>query len=66
MSQAVFKVAGMTCDQCADSVKGALRNIGAEGHVDLSAQMVTVQYDEQKLTTSKIQDAIEEQGYKVV
>ncbi|MBD0382929.1 cation transporter [Paenibacillus sedimenti] len=66
MSQATLKVAGMTGEHCVNSVEGALRNIGAEGHVDLGVQTVTVQYDERQLSMNNIKDAIEEQGYKVV
>lgn len=66
MSQAVLKVAGMTCGGCADSVEGALRNIGAEGHANLEQQSVTVQYDESKVTMNNIVDAINSVGYKVV
>lgn len=66
MSQAILKVAGMTCEHCADSVQGALRNIGAEGHVNLEGQTVVVQYDESRVSMNTIKDAIEEQGYKVL
>lgn len=65
MSQAVLKVSGMTCDQCADKVEGALKRIGAVGHVNLSGQSVTVEYDENLVTMNNIQDAIENQGYTV-
>jgi copper chaperone len=66
MSQATLKVAGMTCESCADSVVGALRNIGAEGHVDLAGQTVTVDYDEQQVSMNNIKDAIQDKGYKIV
>lgn len=66
MSQATLKVAGMTGEHCVDSVEGALRNIGAEGHVDLAVQTVTVHYDERQVSMNNIMDAIEEKGYKVM
>lgn len=66
MSQATIKVAGMTCGHCADAVVGALRNIGAQGHVNLEGQTVIVQYDEKQVSMNNIKAAIEEQGYKVV
>jgi copper chaperone len=66
MNQATLKVAGMTCGQCADSVVGALRNIGAKGHVNLEGQSVVIQYDEQQVSMNNIKEAIEGQGYKVV
>lgn len=65
MSQATLKVAGMTCGQCADSVVGVLRNIGAEGHVDLENQQVTVQYDESRVSINDIKAAIQGKGYHV-
>ncbi|WP_438447985.1 heavy-metal-associated domain-containing protein [Gorillibacterium sp. sgz5001074] len=66
MSQAVLKIAGMTCDKCADSVQGALQNIGAVGKVNLENESVTVQYDERQVTMNNIKDAIEGKGYKVL
>lgn len=66
MSQTTLKVAGMKGDHCADSVEGALRNIGAEGHVDLERHTVTVQYDDREVSINNIRDAIEDKGYKVM
>jgi copper chaperone len=65
MSQATLKVAGMTCESCADSVEGAVRGIGAVAHADVPGQTVTVEYDENKVSLNKIKDAIEGQGYNV-
>ncbi|AEI43542.1 cation transporter [Paenibacillus mucilaginosus] len=56
----------MTCESCADSVEGALRNIGAEGQVDLASQTVRVEYDESRVDMNSIRDAIEGKGYRIV
>nr|WP_275422444.1 heavy-metal-associated domain-containing protein [Paenibacillus mucilaginosus] len=61
-----MRVAGMTCESCADSVEGALRNIGAEGQVDLASQTVRVEYDESRVDMNSIRDAIEGKGYRIV
>ncbi|WP_426446005.1 heavy-metal-associated domain-containing protein [Paenibacillus sp. S-38] len=66
MSEATLRVAGMTGESCADSVEGALRNIGAEGHVDLAGQTVRVEYDESQVSMNSIKGAIEGSGYRVV
>ncbi|MFC0215109.1 heavy-metal-associated domain-containing protein [Paenibacillus chartarius] len=66
MSQATFKVAGMTGEHCADSVEGALQQIGAKGHVDLTGAMVTVQYDDSRVSMNDIKGAIEGVGFKIV
>jgi copper chaperone len=66
MSQTTLKVAGMGGERCADSVEGALRNIGAEGHVNLATNTVTVHYDENQVSVNNIKNAIEEQGYRIV
>lgn len=64
--QVKLNVVGMSCGHCAKSVEGALKNIGAEGEVDLAAKAVTVSYNESKLTVEQLKAAIEEQGYSVV
>lgn len=66
MSEVVLKVDGMSCGHCVNSVEKALQEIGANGTVDLASKKVTVQYDEGKINTKAIVDAIEEQGYDVV
>jgi len=66
MSEVVLKVDGMSCGHCVSSVEKALLEIGAKGTVDLASKKVTVQYDENKVNTKTIVDAIEDQGYDVV
>lgn len=66
MAQTTLKVEGMSCNHCVKSVEGALKNIGAQGTVNLEAKTVTVEYDAAKLDEAALKSAIEEQGYDVV
>lgn len=61
-----LNVEGMSCGGCAKKVEGALKNVGAEGKVDLAAKSVTVGYDENKVSLDEIKDAIVNVGYTVV
>jgi len=65
MKNMVLKVEGMSCGHCVSSVESALKEIGAEGKVDLSSGKVEVYYDEATLSPEQINEAIEEQGYEV-
>jgi copper chaperone len=47
------------------SVEKALKEIGANGSVDLASKQVTVEYDDAAISLETIKEAIEEQGYDV-
>lgn len=66
MANTVLKVEGMTCGHCVSAVEKALKEIGAEGKVDLAAKKVEINYDESKVSETALKEAIEEQGYDVV
>jgi copper chaperone len=66
MQTITLQVQGMSCGHCVNSVEGALKEIGAEGKVDLAGGKVEIQFDEAKLQVETIKEAIEEQGYYVV
>ncbi|KRE46689.1 copper ion binding protein [Paenibacillus sp. Soil724D2] len=66
MSTIILKVDGMSCNHCVNSVEKAVKELGAEGKVNLANKEVEVQFDESKLSMEAIKDAIEEQGYDVV
>ncbi|MCM2996976.1 copper ion binding protein [Paenibacillus cellulositrophicus] len=66
MKTITLNVNGMSCQHCVNSIEGALQQIGAGGKVNLSNASVEVQFDETKLTESKIKETIEDQGYDVV
>ncbi|MGB6406309.1 MAG: copper chaperone CopZ [Planococcus donghaensis] len=67
MQTKTLDVKGMTCGHCKMSVEGALK--GLEGvsavEVDLNAGKVDVTYDESKVSTENMKEAVEDQGYKV-
>ncbi len=62
-----FKVGGMACGHCVDSVTKALKNLSEvkEVKVDLENQKVTVTY-QGALEELRMTEAIEEAGYKVL
>ncbi len=67
METATLEVKGMTCGHCEASVKGALKESGAEDvKVDLDTGKVDVNYDKEKVSMDQMKEAIEEQGYDVV
>ncbi|MEX3618352.1 cation transporter [Paenibacillus glucanolyticus] len=66
MEQVTMKVEGMSCMHCVNSIEGALKQQNIEGHVDLKAGTVSVEYDEAKFNLEEIKEIIEEQGYNVV
>ena len=66
MATTTLKVEGMSCGHCVRAVEGALKEIGAEGRVDLANKSVDITYDEGQVSIEKIKEAIEEQGYDVV
>ena len=66
MATVTLEVKGMSCNHCVQSIQNALKDIGANGSVDLAGGKVTVEFEENKLTVDKIKETIEDQGYDVV
>jgi len=66
MEQVTIKVEGMSCMHCVNSIEGALKEQNIEGHVDLKAGTVSVNYDASKFNVDQIKEIIAEQGYDVV
>lgn len=66
MSNATIKVEGMSCNHCVQAVEKAVRELGAEGKVNLVNKEVDVQFDESRVSLATIKEAIVEQGYDVV
>ncbi|MDD9272182.1 copper ion binding protein [Paenibacillus sp. GCM10023248] len=66
MSNLILKVEGMSCNHCVNTIEKAMKELGAQGKVDLAGKRVEVEYDESKLSEQAIKEAIEEQGYDVV
>ncbi|WP_312114635.1 copper ion binding protein [Brevibacillus reuszeri] len=66
MKNITLNVEGMSCNHCVNTVEKTLKELGAEGKVNLAAKTVEVSYDENGTTIEAIKEAIEEQGYDVV
>ncbi|MGY0693941.1 copper chaperone CopZ [Virgibacillus sp. FSP13] len=68
MQKLTLNVKGMTCGHCKSSVEGALGELGGVTNVevDLATGKVDVTYDDAKVTTQDMQEAVEDQGYDVV
>ena len=66
-AKATFKIEGMSCGDCSDKVKAALK--GLEGvflaAVDYQTGAVEVAYDQKKLDIAKLEEALAATGYKV-
>ena len=67
MKTVKIKVSGMSCNHCVMHVTGALKELDgvAEASVSLAEGSASVSYDETKVDTGKMADAIKEAGYKV-
>ena len=65
MTSAEIKIDGMSCNHCVMAVKKELSKIGLE-NFDVQIGSAKVNYDETKIQKVKIENAIEEAGYKVV
>lgn len=62
-----LNVQGMSCGHCKISVEGALNKLDgvSAAEVNLEAGKVDVTFDESKVTSDAMKEAIEEQGYDV-
>ncbi|MBM7570564.1 copper chaperone CopZ [Aquibacillus albus] len=60
-------VKGMSCGHCVNAVESSVNELdGIETvNVDLSANKVTVSFDDSKVQLEKVKEAIEEAGYDV-
>ena len=67
MQTKTLDVKGMTCGHCKMSVEGALKGLKGVSavEVDLNSGKVDVTYDETKVSSENMKDAVEDQGYKV-
>ncbi len=64
----VYQVKGMHCKSCEMLIKDSVGELDGVKKVDVSLakNTVTVEYDEKVITTKKIVDAIDAEGYTVV
>ncbi|MFC4768613.1 copper chaperone CopZ [Effusibacillus consociatus] len=62
-----LNVKGMSCGHCVNAIEGALGKLAgvSSTKVDLSANQVTVSFDESAVGLEKVKETIEDQGYDV-
>ena len=67
MTEAKFRVPDMSCGHCKAAVEGELSKLSGvqRANADLDRGTVEVSYDEGRVTTEDLKDAIEEAGYTV-
>jgi copper chaperone len=67
MTNAVFNVPNMSCSHCKTAVEGELNKLSGveDSNADFEKGIVEVRYDEDRVTTEELRDAIEEAGYSV-
>jgi copper chaperone len=63
-----IKVEGMTCEHCKQSVETAVLSLPGvmSAMVDLSAEILTVDFDHDKTTLAQLKAAVEAIGFDVV
>ncbi len=68
MTHAKFSVPDMSCAHCKAAVEDELNKLsGTEGsRADVENGVVEVSYEEGRVTTSQLKNAIQEAGYTVV
>ncbi len=67
MEQVTLNIKGMSCGHCQSAVTNALKELNGVEKVDVHLDKGTadVAYDGSKVTTEKMKEAVEEQGYDV-
>jgi copper chaperone len=67
LTEATFNVPEMSCGHCKAAVERELNRLsGVEySNADFEKGTVEVSYDESRMTTGKLKDAIEEAGYSI-
>lgn len=61
-----LKIEGMHCSSCAMMIEGELEDIGVTAKCSFAAQIVEVEFDNQKISDGDIAKAIQKAGYKIV
>lgn len=66
MKSKKFKITGMTCASCSNAVDRAIKKLDGvtEHNVNLVTELMTVTYDENKLTEADLIKAVEKAGYE--
>ena len=63
-----YKVGGMTCSACANRVERGVKKMDGmkDANVNLTTEVLTVYFDENKVSSDDIEKKVEALGYKVV
>jgi copper chaperone len=67
MEKITLNVQGMSCDHCVKAVEGSVGKLNgiSSVKVDLKANTVAVEFDQQAVSIEKIKETIDDQGYDV-
>jgi len=68
MNKETIKISGMTCAACAKRIEKAVGKLDgvSQASVNFATEKLSVEYDNQKLSTDKIKETIEKAGYGVI
>ncbi len=64
MNELGYKINGMSCGHCVMAVKKELSKLNLES-VEVEIGSVKVKFDESKIETSAVENAIREAGYEI-
>jgi copper chaperone len=67
MEKVTLNVQGMSCNHCVKAVEGSVGELNGVSSVkvNLKANTVDVEYNNQEVTLDKIKETIDDQGYDV-
>ncbi|MFB3165965.1 copper chaperone [Bacillus niacini] len=67
MEKVTLNVQGMSCDHCVKAVEGSVGELNGVStvKVNLKANTVDVEYNNQEVSLDKIKETIDDQGYDV-
>ena len=64
--KSTIRVEGMKCSKCTGSVEKALKATQGVEKVEISLEQVVVEYDDAKVTETKLREVINGTGFKAV
>jgi copper chaperone len=65
MKKIILDIKGMHCKSCEILIKEALEDSGVKVDVSLKTGKANVEFDDKKITESKIKEIIKKEGYEV-
>lgn len=66
MERVTLKISGMTCGHCVGAVSKALRDVAGVEVESVGVGTATLSYDASVVTRAQLDDAVADEGYKVV